>query len=108
VWVWGNTKKREVDLFMRNTGSGKTTVALTITMDLNNLTVYETEGESLIVVEPAQKIGITTASCTLVPDLIHDKANNLYFYDFPGFQDNRKENADIIANYLMKKAFQMH
>jgi len=90
-------------ILLGNSGSGKTTVVQTVAGNISNLYVYETAGEDLIIVDPEQKIGLTTESRTLIPELVPDPPNSLYYYDFPGFRDNRGINADITANFLMKK-----
>jgi len=95
--------KEHAVLLVGLTGSGKSTVALTVAGDLKNLTVYENESGSYLIVDENQKIGIETTSRTLVPELFPDPPNNNFYFDFPGFMDNRAINADIAANYLMKK-----
>lgn len=58
-----------------------------------------------IIIDGERKIGRTTASRTIVPELIVDPSDpSLVFYDCPGFLDNRgvNGNTDIVINYLLK------
>lgn len=69
----------------------------------SSLQVVSNQEKKLMITDPARKIGLTTVSRTLVPELVVDKSSGLALYDCPGFMDNRGPKVDITANFLLKK-----
>lgn len=94
---------KDVTLLLGNTGAGKTTLTQLMVGNVSALEVVKTEKEDVIIVDPENKIGRTTASRTIVPELVVDKVDYTAIYDCPGFSDNRGPNTDIATNFLLKK-----
>ncbi|OXA59721.1 hypothetical protein Fcan01_04679 [Folsomia candida] len=95
-------KYTDVVLLMGNTGSGKSTLTHLTVGNATGLRLVMNPSGNYLIVDDNDKIGHTTASRTLVPELVVDKDTSLAIYDCPGFDDNRGPDTDITANFLLK------
>lgn len=98
------TNQTYVVLFLGPTGSGKSTTIQWITGDNTKLISVETRnGSGIYIIEDTNgRIGSSSVSKTLYPELVIDVEKGTAFYDLPGFSDTRSPSYDIAASFFMK------
>lgn len=98
------TNNTNVVLVMGVSGAGKSTFSQWIAGEDDKLISVETRPGSgkYLIRDENNKIGLSTVSKTLFPELHTDEATETTFYDFPGFSDTRNPSYDIAASYFIK------
>lgn len=98
------TNDTDVVLVFGASGSGKSTTIQWMTGDNNKLVAKEIQpGSGIYIIEDKNdRIGSSSVSKTLYPELVSDTATGTSFYDFPGFSDTRSPSYDIAASFFMK------
>lgn len=97
-------KRKEVVVFLGNTGAGKSTLVQLLYGDNSKLKSQETSPESgeYIIKDEENKIGSSILSTTFLANLLTDPKGEICYYDCPGFNDTRNSNFDIAGSYMIK------
>lgn len=98
------TNEANVVLFLGASGSGKSTAVQWMAGDNTKLISVETSSGSgeYIIEDTKDKIGSSSVSKTLYPELVIDAVTKTSFYDCPGFSDTRSPSYDIASSFFMK------
>lgn len=95
---------KDITIIIGNTGSGKSTFIQWIAGDNDKLIAKEVGKETgEFIIEDGFRIGSSTNSQTVFPELVIDSENNMAYYDCPGFSDTRSTSYDIATTYFIKK-----
>lgn len=105
------SEEPEATIVVGNTGSGKSTL-MHFLIDPSQVEAIEPENEAeefkvrdhLDVAPTTQS---STVSKTIVPELIID-SNNTVYYDCPGFSDTRNSSIEIATTYFVKSVTDKH
>ena len=98
------SKKKDLNLILGLTGSGKSTFTAWIAGDDSKLIAQRVGAGTFIIEDEDSKIGSTTfVSKTTWPEIQIDVNDQSVFYDLPGFDETRGSANDISQAYFIKK-----